>query len=201
VSYAFLADVLVVIHTAFCGFVLFGQVLITLVWLSRLFQAAASVDEAPGYRLPVFGWVSRWGWVRNPWFRTIHLLCILTVAVEAYYQYQCPLTTWEEELRVMAGQKDVFEEGSFTGRLLNEILFSRDYDPDLIHKIHMAFGAFVFFTFLCFPPRFRPKKAPAAVGHPPAALASGTAGPTRNGHAAAATDPAIREPAPVEAAR
>src|SRR5438067_1531103 len=89
-TYSFLADALVVVQGAFCAFVLFGQVLIVLVWLCRLFQAVASTNEDPGYRLPVFGWIARWGWVRNPWFRTIHLVCILTVATEAAFQYTCP---------------------------------------------------------------------------------------------------------------
>lgn len=189
-TYSFLADALVVIHGAFCAFVLFGQVFIFLVWLSRFFQTVASTDEEPGYRLPVFGWISRWGWVRNPWFRSIHLTCILTVAVEAAFQYQCPLTTWENSLRDLAGESQ--RGSSFVGRLLNEILFSESYDNEVIHKIHMAFGAFVLFTFFFFPPRFRRARLPASVHSAPPSHVAAPPEHSHNGHATAATDPAVR---------
>ncbi len=197
-DYALLADILVVIHAAFCAFVLFGQVLVVLAWFSRLAQAAASVGEEPGYRLPVFGWIASWRWVRNPWFRSIHLACILIVATEAFFKYQCPLTTWENDLREMAGERVSGE--SFVGRIMNEILFNEDYDPDIIHQIHMAFGGLVLLTFLFFPPRLRRRPAVALADSKPLVLVNGTAGIT-NGHAAAAPDPAVREPGPATITR
>jgi hypothetical protein len=190
--YSFLADALVVVHGAFCAFVLFGQVFIVLVWISRLCQAAASTDEEPGYRLPIFGRISRWGWVRNPWFRTIHLVCILVVAYEASIQFTCPLTTWENDLRELAGEP--VRGTSFVGRLLNEILFSDSYDGEIIHKIHMAFGGFVLFTFLFFPPRFRRKHGGGSVSSESPPAESAPAVVDQNGHTAAATDPAVRAP-------
>src|SRR5205823_13710566 len=120
-SPGFWADVLVVFHTAYVGFVVIGQLLI------------------------VLGLLCGWRWVRNPWFRSIHLAAILVVAVEAYFQYTCPLTTWENQLRELAGEP--VRGQSFVGRLMNEILFSESYNPDLIHKLHMAFGVLVLVTF------------------------------------------------------
>jgi hypothetical protein len=70
-----LADLLVTIHLAFVAFVVVAQLLI------------------------LVGWLARWGWVRNFWFRAVHLLCIAFVAVEAVGGIQCPLTTWEHDLR------------------------------------------------------------------------------------------------------
>ena len=124
-----IADVLLVVHFAIAAFIVGG---LPLVWLG------AALD---------------WPWVRNPWFRSLHLASILIVAVEAGFQYQCPLTTWENQLREAAGQNIRGE--SFVGRLLNDILFSESYDPNLIHKIHMAFGGLVLLTFVLAPPRFR----------------------------------------------
>jgi hypothetical protein len=188
--YSSLADALVFVHAAFCAFVLFGQVFIVLVWLCRFFQSVASTNEEPGYRLPVFGWIARWGWVRNPWFRSIHLACILVVAFEASIQFTCPLTTWENDLRELAGEP--IRGSSFVGRLLNDILFSEDYDNEIVHKIHMTFGGFVLFTFLFFPPRFRSKPAVASGRSESPPAASDPAVLSQNGHPAAATDPAVR---------
>jgi len=145
----FWADVLVVVHTAYVGFVVIGQLLILL------------------------GLLCGWRWVRNPWFRSIHLAAMLIVAVEAYFQYTCPLTTWENQLRRLAGQ-DIHGE-SFVGRLMNEILFSESYNDNLVNKLHMAFGVLVLLTFVLAPPRFRrAAERPTAPGpgSAPAAAAS-----------------------------
>ena len=50
------------------------------------------------------GVVLRWKWVRNPWFRAIHLIAIGIVVAESLAGIPCPLTVWERQLRKMAGQ-------------------------------------------------------------------------------------------------
>lgn len=45
------------------------------------------------------GLLRKWRWVRNFWFRTIHLICIGVVVMESWTGITCPLTTYEEELR------------------------------------------------------------------------------------------------------
>src|SRR5947209_10682364 len=79
-GYAYLADALAAVHLAFVCFVLFGQAFI------------------------LAGWALRWGAVRNFWFRALHLLAIAVVAAEALLHIDCPLTVWEYDLRVRAGQ-------------------------------------------------------------------------------------------------
>ena len=74
-----LANCVVVIHLAYMGYVIFGQLAI------------------------MIGWVLRWQWIRNPWFRISHLIMILIVAFEAIVEFKCPLTTWEENLRGSGG--------------------------------------------------------------------------------------------------
>jgi hypothetical protein len=69
------ADLLVGVHLAYVLFVILGQVAI------------------------VIGILLHWQWVRNRWFRWIHLSMISIVAVEAIVQFECPLTTWENGLR------------------------------------------------------------------------------------------------------
>lgn len=40
-----------------------------------------------------------WSWIRNPWFRWLHLAAILFIAAEALLGIACPLTIWEDLLR------------------------------------------------------------------------------------------------------
>jgi hypothetical protein len=70
-----MADVLVTIHLAFVAFVVLGLLLIL-------------VGRACG-----------WRWVRNFWFRTVHLLSIAVVAAEGLAGVECPLTGWERQMR------------------------------------------------------------------------------------------------------
>ena len=137
--YAALADFIVAFHTLYVGFVVVGQLLI------------------------LIGLVCRWEWVRNPWFRVIHLLCIAVVAAEALAGITCPLTTWERGLRVLSGQS---VNDSVVGWFFNSILFF-NMPREFFTWIHIGFGALVLGTFLLGPPRFRrrkpaaPEKAPA----------------------------------------
>ena len=45
----------------------------------------------------------RWAWVRNFWFRTIHLAMIAVVVAESLCGIVCPLTDWEDRLREAGG--------------------------------------------------------------------------------------------------
>ena len=128
--YAALADALVAFHTAYVGFVVVGQLLI------------------------VVGLICRWQWVRNPWFRLMHLLCIGIVAAEAACGVTCPLTNWERDLRVLSGQT---VNDSLIGWFFNSILFF-NWPRETFTWIHIGFGALVLGTFLLGPPRFRRRK-------------------------------------------
>ncbi len=125
--YATAADLVVAFHTAFVGFVVVGQLLILL------------------------GLLCRWRWVRNPWFRVIHLLCIGVVAAEAVCGVTCPLTVWERDLRTLAGQG---VNDSTIGWFFNAILFF-NMPRQFFTWIHISFGCIVLGTFLLGPPRFR----------------------------------------------
>src|SRR4051812_35407116 len=76
-----LADLIVVVHLAYVGFVVFGLVGI------------------------VVGLAMRRGWARNLWLRIVHLAMILIVVLESWAGVVCPLTTWEDALRRRAGQE------------------------------------------------------------------------------------------------
>ena len=127
-GYAFLSDVVVALHVAYVSFVVVGQTLILL------------------------GLALRWGWVRNPWFRVVHLLAIVIVGLEAVWGIDCPLTVWEDDLRHVAGQD--IAQGSFLGRCLHNALFY-DFEPWVFNVAHIAFALLVIATFLAAPPRWR----------------------------------------------
>ncbi len=126
--YAIAADLVVAFHFAYVAFVVFG-LLLTLIGIAR-----------------------GWRWVRNPWFRGIHLATILIVVAEAWLGIVCPLTTWEQQLRRLAGQSTY--GGDFVGRWLHEVLFL-ELAPWVFTTIYTLFGLAVLATWVFAPPRRR----------------------------------------------
>jgi hypothetical protein len=90
-----LAEVLLVVHFLIAAFIVAGLVV---VWLG-----------AP----------LGWRWVRNPWFRYLHLGAIAFVAAEALLGIACPLTVWEDLLR--GGVRPE----SFVARWVHRLLYYR----------------------------------------------------------------------------
>jgi Protein of Unknown function (DUF2784) len=127
-SYSFLADLVVALHVAYVGFVIVGELAILL------------------------GWLCRWGWVRDPWFRLGHLAAIALVALEAIFNIPCPLTIWEDRLRAWSGQ-DV-AGGTFIGRALHNLLF---YEAPawVFTLVYIGFGLLVLATLFLVTPRWR----------------------------------------------
>jgi hypothetical protein len=127
--YRWLADLLATAHVGYVLFVVFGLLAI---YLGRLLG---------------------WRWVHNRWFRSIHFLMISIVAFEAIFNLDCPLTTWEGDLRRLAG--DGTAEGSFVERMLHALLF-----PELpkwaFPMLHIGFAILVLSTFWLVPVRWRP---------------------------------------------
>ena len=126
--YAFLADLVVVIHLAIVLYVVVGQLLI------------------------LAGWGLKWGWVRNAWFRVSHLVIMAIVAAQGALGVVCPLTIWEGDLRRLAGQS--VREGSFVGRLAHDILFV-DVAFETLTKIYVAFFLLVVASLVGCRPRRR----------------------------------------------
>lgn len=152
----FFANVVVFIHVLFVGIVVFAVPVILL------------------------GWWRRWNWVRNFWFRMIHLLMITIVVIETVFGVPCPLTVWEKELRLTGGQlriqlnedgtqkfneagEPMFKankefEGDFVGRLLHRIIFFEDIPEEWLEYCYYLFGVLVLVTLFLVPPRWPWKK-------------------------------------------
>lgn len=129
-----LADVVLVVHFGFVAFVLGGLLLI---WLGRIL---------------------RWSWVRNFWFRAAHVLAIGVVVAEALCGMVCPLTTWENQLRLAAGQGSY--AGSFVQHWLHRVMFF-EASPATFTVIYVIFFLAVLASFWFVPTRW-PRAARAA---------------------------------------
>ncbi len=126
-----LADLVLVTHVAFVGFVIVGLLLI------------------------VCGGFRKWQWIRNPWFRLAHLAAIGLVVVQAWFGVICPLTTLEMWLRRQAG--DEAYGGTFIAHWLQKLLFYQA-PPWVFVVCYTVFGLVVVGTWIGFRPRpFRSK--------------------------------------------
>ena len=125
--YLFLSDLILVVHFAFVAFIILGFVLI---WL---------------------GYFLRWRFVHNFRFRILHLLAMGFVAAESLVGMVCPLTAWENQLRIRAGQGTAYEE-SFIEHWLGGMLFY-DLSNRAFTMIYSAFFVLVVLTYVFVPPR------------------------------------------------
>jgi hypothetical protein len=125
--YAIAADALLLIHTLFVAFVVFGLLLI------------------------VLGGLRGWQWVRNPWFRLVHLSAIGFVVIQAWLGQICPLTIWENSLRARAGEMGY--SGTFIGHWLEQLLY---YDAPawVFIALYSLFGLLVLASWWWIRPRF-----------------------------------------------
>ncbi len=119
-----LADVLLVVHFLIAAFIAGGLVV---VWI---------------------GAALGWRWVRNPWFRYLHLAAIGYVAAEALLGIACPLTIWEDLLR------GGLRPESFIARWVHRLLYYRA--PEWIFTAaYVAWSLATLLTLWLFPPRRR----------------------------------------------
>ena len=118
------ADALLVVHFLIAAFIVAGLVL---VWL---------------------GAALGWRWVRNPWFRYLHLGAIAFVAAEALLGIACPLTIWEDVLRGGVRAE------SFVGRWVQGLLYYRA--PEWVFTAaYVAWTLATLLTLRLVPPRRR----------------------------------------------
>ncbi len=114
------------LHVLFVVFVVFGLVLI---FVGRAFA---------------------WSWVRNPWFRLIHLVSIAVVVIQSWLSIICPLTSIEMTLRSRAG--DATYTGSFIAHWLESVLYYQA-PPWVFVVCYTAFGAAVVASWVWVRPR------------------------------------------------
>jgi len=125
-SYQILADLVLLLHVLFVVFVVVALLLI------------------------LIGGFRQWRWVRNRWFRIIHLVGITVVVAQSWAGLLCPLTTLEKWFRGQAGE--VPYDGSFIQYWLERILYYNA--PWWVFVLaYTSFGLLVILTWVGFPPR------------------------------------------------
>lgn len=115
-SYHYLANAVLLAHVGVVLFIVAGLVLILV-----------------GGRLG-------WRWVRNFWFRLLHLCAIGYVAAESWLGIVCPLTDLEQWLRQRAGQP--VHDGDFIAFWLGKLLFYQA-EPWVFIAAYSAFALLV----------------------------------------------------------
>jgi hypothetical protein len=95
--YRLAADAVLLCHVLFVAFVVIGLLLIFV------------------------GKFCAWPWIRDPWFRILHLAAIALVVVPSWFGIICPLTTVEMYFRSRAA--GAVYSGSFIAHWLESLLY------------------------------------------------------------------------------
>src|SRR5262249_33264974 len=130
--YHWLAHLVVIVHALYFSFVVGGMLAI------------------------VVGILRRWQWIRNFWFRLIHLAMMGIVGVEAVFGWACPLTDWEKYLMAQAGEESY--GGDFIAHLAQQLLYW-NFPPWVFTVLHISFALLVVAVFVLAPPRWPKRKA------------------------------------------
>lgn len=126
ILYVILADIVLALHVMVVVFVIFGLLAVLL------------------------GGLVGWKWVRNPWFRLLHLACIVVVAAQAWAGVVCPLTILEMWLREQGGA--AVYSGSFIAFWLDQLLYY-DLPAWVFTTAYTVFGLLVLASWFWVKPR------------------------------------------------
>lgn len=125
-GYRILADIVLLSHVAFVLFVVFGLIFV------------------------VCGGILGWRWIRNPWFRVLHLAGIALVVFQVWLGIVCPLTTLENHLRGKAGESTY--DGAFVAHWAHRLLFYQA--PSWVFVVcYSLFGLAVVVSWIKYRPR------------------------------------------------
>lgn len=124
-KYLLAADGILLVHFAFVAFVVLGLVFI---WI---------------------GYFAKRKFVRNAKFRICHIVAMGIVLCEALVGLICPLTEWENNLRVKGGQDQIYET-SFMKEWIYKIMFY-DFSERTFMIIYALFLALILLTFWMIP--------------------------------------------------
>ena len=122
-----LADLVVVLHTAYVAVVVFGLAAI------------------------LVGGLRGWGWVRNRAFRLVHLAMIGIVVAQAWAGVVCPLTRLENRLRRWGGQRPYSQD--FIEYWTHRLIYYR-FEPWVFTLVYTLFGLAVLASLILVPPRW-----------------------------------------------
>lgn len=128
-SPATLADCILVLHALFVSVVVLSVPLIAI------------------------GGMRGWRWVRSAWFRFGHLAMIAFVAGESLIGMACPLTVWENQLRIHASQQG-YDNDDFVATWVSRLIFYH-FPPWVFTVAYVSFALLVAGLFYFVPVRLR----------------------------------------------
>lgn len=131
-KYLLLADGILLIHFALVSFVVLGFIFI---WI---------------------GYFAKWKFVRNAKFRISHALIMGIVFCESLLGIICPLTEWENYLRIQGGEGQTYQTG-FIQEWIQKIMFY-DFSEGTFMVLYLLFFALILITFRVIPPDFTKKR-------------------------------------------
>ena len=128
-KYLLAADLILLIHFVFVVFVVLGFIFI---WI---------------------GYFTKQKFAKNAKFRICHILVMGIVLCESLIGMICPLTEWENYLRVRGGQDQVYET-SFMQEWIHKIMFF-DFSELTFVIVYALFFVVILLTFWVIPPDLR----------------------------------------------
>ena len=105
-----------------------------------------------GFVLIWAGFLLRRSFVRNFYFRLAHILAMGVVLLESLGGVVCPLTAWEDRLRLLSGEGQSYT-GSFIQHWLHRIMFF-EFSESTFTMIYVLFFFLIVVTFWFVPPRW-----------------------------------------------
>jgi hypothetical protein len=117
----FLADTILLLHFGIVLFIVMG---LALVWI---------------------GFFLKWKWIHHFYFRVAHIVAMGIVVLESCFGFICPCTTWENDLRVAAGQAPY--EQSFVAHWVHRLMFYQ-FSEKTFTIIYIVFFALVVASFI-----------------------------------------------------
>ena len=132
-TYAFAADFILLMHFAFVAFVVFG---FAFIWIGHFFKFKCCVQNAT--------------------FRICHMLSMGIVLCESLIGAICPLTVWENNLRLKGGQSQIYET-SFVKDWVHKIMFF-DFSEQTFIIMYGCFFVLILLTFWIIPPKIDSKR-------------------------------------------
>ena len=125
-KYLLAADGILLMHFALVVFIVFGFVFI---WIGHFARRKSARDAK---------------------FRICHILAMGIVLCESLLGTICPLTEWENDLRVRGGQGQIYET-SFMQEWIHKIMFF-DFSNQTFIVMYAVFFVLILLTFWIIPP-------------------------------------------------
>jgi hypothetical protein len=131
-KYLLLADGILLTHFALVIFVVFGFIFI---WI---------------------GHFAKWKSAKNAKFRICHVFIMGVVFCKSLLGIVCPLTEWENDLRIKGGEGRIYETG-FVQEWIQKIMFY-EFSEGTFMVLYLLFFALILMTFWAIPPNFKKKR-------------------------------------------